>query len=625
MSIQSLAPLLIVIFLELGFSLPIFAMETIKEAIKEEKKSGTHIPEDLAQYYKKVDIEEKNEIDKLYNETRSHKLEFVGRNGRNTQEYNESFFKCIGKENDYVEEFSVTHNMGPNLTKKLLDILPKYSALRKLDISGNRITDAAIKKYLTPFENLPKLTHLSLASNDITYAGFLHLFKLSNRGLVALELQKNHIELSTAVNFLREQKEIKFKELYLYEQRKVNALFEITDVQKEISILYAKFPSFSCVLSKKDEFINTQSILPLYNLIVAAFVDDSKLEIDSNEKRPLPGSNSPIIKNVLQNNWSSKNSNCIMAIDPSGEGCDATGYAVIKVNKNGEYLIKKAGGIKGDGLSNETFKELINVSKKENVNYVVIESNYHQKAYATAFGFYYELQERDLLMNEGKNVKNYLEETKPKFSIENWKTEDPNKGERIVRTIKPLLESQKLFIEKEFFTMDWENRTTQPSLYQEMSWMKEDFKSEQKKDARHDDLIDALEIAISFSKSLSPSQVNMAQNLAAVFSNDSEKKPLTNQKIAITDDQITQIVKLIHESTGKNNSTTLKYIGIKSSSVVTTLMNGNAKSPSFDTVRENFKTPEKVRASFSNSQLDSKIKGNLVMEICKILGFSENL
>ena len=64
----------------------------------------------------------------------------------------------------------------------------------------------------------------------------------------------------------------------------------------------------------------------------------------------------------------------VMAIDPSGRGEDRTGYAVLKM-LHGILYLTAIGGLEG-GYSDETLEQLARIAKKQDVNYIVIESNF---------------------------------------------------------------------------------------------------------------------------------------------------------------------------------------------------------------------------------------------------------
>ena len=64
----------------------------------------------------------------------------------------------------------------------------------------------------------------------------------------------------------------------------------------------------------------------------------------------------------------------VMSIDPSGRGADETGYAVVKM-LNGFLYVRRCGGVAG-GYSEEALKELSHIAKEEQVNEIIIESNF---------------------------------------------------------------------------------------------------------------------------------------------------------------------------------------------------------------------------------------------------------
>ena len=64
----------------------------------------------------------------------------------------------------------------------------------------------------------------------------------------------------------------------------------------------------------------------------------------------------------------------VMCIDPSGRGKDETGYAVVKM-LNGYLYVRRCGGIAG-GYSEEALKKLAVIAKEEQVNEIIVESNF---------------------------------------------------------------------------------------------------------------------------------------------------------------------------------------------------------------------------------------------------------
>ena len=64
----------------------------------------------------------------------------------------------------------------------------------------------------------------------------------------------------------------------------------------------------------------------------------------------------------------------VMSIDPSGRGKDETGYAVVKM-LNGFLYVRRAGGVAG-GYSEEALQQLAVIAKEEQVNEIIVESNF---------------------------------------------------------------------------------------------------------------------------------------------------------------------------------------------------------------------------------------------------------
>ena len=64
----------------------------------------------------------------------------------------------------------------------------------------------------------------------------------------------------------------------------------------------------------------------------------------------------------------------VMSIDPSGRGKDETCYAVVKM-LNGYLYVRRCGGI-AVGYSEEALKKLAVIAKEEQVNEIIVESNF---------------------------------------------------------------------------------------------------------------------------------------------------------------------------------------------------------------------------------------------------------
>lgn len=67
-------------------------------------------------------------------------------------------------------------------------------------------------------------------------------------------------------------------------------------------------------------------------------------------------------------------SGSVMSINPSGRGKDETGYAVVKM-LNGFLYVRRCGGVTG-GYSQEALQKLAVIAKEEQVNEIIVESNF---------------------------------------------------------------------------------------------------------------------------------------------------------------------------------------------------------------------------------------------------------
>ena len=495
-----------IVLISLGFNFQGLAAENVAaERVAEDNP----IPARLITSYEALQAPDKLEVIKLYNNKNPNCINIPGRSSGINIKYNESLLKCLDIQNNCVGYFTLSHILGDLTFTGFLPLLPKYQALQTLDISGNNISDKMLKKHIATFVNLVNLKDLSLASNKIKDAGFILVFSafnIPNCPLKTLRLEKNEINQKSVVDHFKrlfeENKSIYLTQLDLYAQdHKVGNEAVEAEYEVIVSTLQTQFPAFSCILQKKDaHLLSSKSILPLQLLKIASLKDPIEFELLTTPTLgdAIPLSNSPQKLAVSKNMWSGNMTKCIMAIDPSGSGSDATGYAVIKVNANLDYLVNTAGGIKGDGLKKETFLQLIKIAVDEKVDHIVIESNFHNGAYLELFNTHYIALARETYWKKGLNPDNYLDDIQPKFDLHNFKTTDKDKGTRIIKTLSDLLNVGGLYIEEEFFKDDYANRNNKPSLFLEMSWMKPNFQSQGTKDGQHDDVVDALEMGIRF-------------------------------------------------------------------------------------------------------------------------------
>ena len=159
----------------------------------------------------------------------------------------------------------------------------------------------------------------------------------------------------------------------------------------------------------------------------------------------------------------------VMSIDPSGRGEDKTAYSVLKM-LHGVLYLTAIGSLDG-GYSEETMAKLSQIAKEQEVNYVVIESNFGD-GMATQL------------------LKPVMAKIHP-CEIEEVR-HNIQKEKRIIDTLEPIMNSHRLVIDdlliKEDFKLEPDHQ-----LFRQMSRITRD-----KGALRHDDQIDALAIAANY-------------------------------------------------------------------------------------------------------------------------------
>ena len=172
----------------------------------------------------------------------------------------------------------------------------------------------------------------------------------------------------------------------------------------------------------------------------------------------------------------------VLAIDPSGRGMDETGYAVIK-NLMGTLYITRAGGLEGGYDEDKVLKPLSMIAREENVQHVIIESNFGDGMFLHLF--------KPVILAVHPCV---LEEVR--HSVQ--------KERRIIDTLEPVLARHKLVvtpgvIEEDYRTahnavrqMDGKSKEAY-SLFHQMTRITHD-----KGCLNHDDRLDALAIGVSY-------------------------------------------------------------------------------------------------------------------------------
>jgi hypothetical protein len=159
----------------------------------------------------------------------------------------------------------------------------------------------------------------------------------------------------------------------------------------------------------------------------------------------------------------------VMSIDPSGRGEDRTGYAVIKM-LHGVLYLTAVGALEG-GYSDETLEQLSHIAKRQDVNYVVIESNFGD-GMATQ------------LLKPVMSRIHPCEIEEVRHSIQ--------KEKRIIDTLEPIMNTHRLVIDEDLIRKDFQ-LPPDHQLFRQMTRVTRD-----KGALRHDDQLDALAIAANY-------------------------------------------------------------------------------------------------------------------------------
>ena len=161
----------------------------------------------------------------------------------------------------------------------------------------------------------------------------------------------------------------------------------------------------------------------------------------------------------------------VMSIDPAGRGKDETAYSVVKMLK-GQLYLTAAGGLK-NGYSEESLEVLCKVAKEQNVNKVVVESNFGD-------GMFTQL------------LKPVLGRVHP-VSIEEVR-HHINKEKRMIDTLEPILNQHRLVVDDKVILQDYNSETDlKYKLFYQLSRLTRDRGS-----LIHDDRLDALSIAVGY-------------------------------------------------------------------------------------------------------------------------------
>ncbi len=167
----------------------------------------------------------------------------------------------------------------------------------------------------------------------------------------------------------------------------------------------------------------------------------------------------------------------ILAIDPAGRGADETAYAVVKI-LNSQLFILEAGGLDG-GYDEDTLKALSVIAKKQNVNKVIVESNFGDGMFTAL-------------------LKPVMAKIHP-VEIEEVR-HNIQKERRIIDTIEPVLSSHRLIVDRRLIEEDYASTQHLPpekalkyQLFYQLSRI-----TRLKGALVHDDRLDVLSMAIGY-------------------------------------------------------------------------------------------------------------------------------
>lgn len=161
----------------------------------------------------------------------------------------------------------------------------------------------------------------------------------------------------------------------------------------------------------------------------------------------------------------------VLAIDPSGRGKDETAYAVVKM-LNGYLYASQCGGFKG-GYEDKTLQKLASIAKIEQVNMIVVESNFGDGMFS-------------------KLLAPFVNKTYP-VSIEEVR-HNTQKEVRIIDTLEPVMMQHRLIIDEKLIKEDYDS-APEPSysLFYQMTRL-----TRARGAIIHDDRLEALAMAVNY-------------------------------------------------------------------------------------------------------------------------------
>jgi hypothetical protein len=166
----------------------------------------------------------------------------------------------------------------------------------------------------------------------------------------------------------------------------------------------------------------------------------------------------------------------VMAIDPSGRGGDETSYAIVKM-RNGYLYVPECSGVDG-GYSQETLEKLCEIAARNEVNHVVVESNFGD-------GMFTEL------------LKPVMANTHP-CAIDEVR-HNMMKERRIIDTLEPVMNQHRLVMDPRVVTEDYESLSGRLETGMHYSLFYQISRIARVRGAlRHDDRLDALAMGVGY-------------------------------------------------------------------------------------------------------------------------------
>ena len=160
----------------------------------------------------------------------------------------------------------------------------------------------------------------------------------------------------------------------------------------------------------------------------------------------------------------------VMSIDPSGRGKDETAYAVVKMQSGFLYLTAM-GGL-NNGYSQEALETLADVAAEQDVNEIIVESNFGDGMFTQLF-------------------RPVLQKIHP-CSIDEVR-HSTQKEKRIIDTLEHVMNSHRVIVDEGVILDDFKSPNLKQQLFYQMTRLTKDRGS-----LAFDDRIDALSIAVNY-------------------------------------------------------------------------------------------------------------------------------